>query len=97
MPKANDPFARSQAQACYDEIGRSVAALVVDGGYEAGKVWALIRDIGAYERWMLDLWIEFYNQEKKAQKRPRGRPKGSRNKRKNKELPSVVKFFNQQK
>ena len=58
---------RAQGLRSYDEIGRSIASLVVDHGKPTDQAWALIRDIGLYERWELDFWLQSYRRERRSE------------------------------
>lgn len=69
---------RAMADEHYEEIGKSLAALVVDVGMVAGKAWALLGGIGLYRRWMLDLWVERYREENPAKVRRGRRSRDSR-------------------
>lgn len=51
------------ADACYDEVGRSVAGLVVDCGLPTSSAWKMLQGVKIYERWMLDFWVDRYKQE----------------------------------
>jgi hypothetical protein len=69
---------RAMADEHYEEIGRSLAALVVEAGMGTGKAWALLGGIGLYRRWMLELWTERYREENPVQARRGRRSKDSR-------------------
>lgn len=47
----------------YLEIGKSLAAMVVDGGYTELWAWRTIRDLGNYRRWMVSDWVARYRSE----------------------------------
>jgi hypothetical protein len=81
MKPANEDR-RAMADEHYEEIGKSLAALVVDAGMTTGKAWALLGGIGLYRRWMLSLWVERYREENPARARPGRRRKNSRAERK---------------
>lgn len=58
---------RAQGLRSYDEIGRSLASLVVDHGKTTDQAWALVRDVGLYERWELDFWLQSYRRERRSE------------------------------
>ena len=62
--KANQEDRRGMADEHYEDIGKSVAALVVDANLGARKAWAMLGGIGLYPYWMLDHWIDRYTEEK---------------------------------
>ena len=66
---------RELADEHYEEIGRSVAAMMVESGMGPGKIWALVGGIGLYRYWMLAHWADRYREE-------HGTPKPSRRRRK---------------
>ena len=66
----------------YEEIGKSLAALVVDAGMGPGKAWGLLGGIGLYRRWMLNLWVERYREENPPKPRLGRKPTDSRGRRK---------------
>lgn len=69
------------ADGCYDEIGRSIAGLVVEGGVTPNKAWSLISGLGLYNRWMVTLWVDRYRRERNLKpKRSRRKPKQNRRK-----------------
>lgn len=47
----------------WSEVGESIAAAIVDGGRNLRWAWDLLGPLGLYKRWMLDAWIERYEQE----------------------------------
>ncbi len=77
MKPANEDR-RAMADEHYEEIGKSLAALVVDAGMTTGKAWALLGGIGLYRRWMLELWVERYREENPARVRRGRRSRDSR-------------------
>lgn len=44
----------------WDEMGESIAAAVLVGGKTATWAWRLLRPLGLYKRWMIDMWIDRY-------------------------------------
>jgi|GEM_PF-3739444 len=73
---------RAMADEHYDDIGKSLAALVVDAKMGTGKAWSLLGGLGLYRRWMLDLWVERYREENPVKARRGGRRVDSRARRK---------------
>ncbi len=73
---------RAMADEHYEEIGQSLAALVVEAGMGTGKAWALLGGVGLYRRWMLDLWVERYREENPATPRRASKSGKSRARRK---------------
>lgn len=59
----------------WDEMGQSIAAMVVSGTRNSKWAWELLGPLGLYKRWMLDAWIERYRQEHPEIDSP---PKGRR-------------------
>lgn len=57
----------------YEEIGRSLAALVVEGGMGPTKAWSLLGGLNLYRKWMLPHWIDRYREE--APSAPRRLPR----------------------
>jgi len=53
---------RAQARRSFQEIGQSIARAVLEGRQSEDWAWQLIGDLGIYERWELDLWIEMHRQ-----------------------------------
>lgn len=72
---------RAMADEHYEDIGRSMAALVVDAKMSTGKAWALLGGLGLYRRWMLDLWVERYREENPVKAQRSRRPVDSRARR----------------
>lgn len=58
---------RARGLRSYDEIGRSLASLVLDHGKPEDQAWALVRDLGLYERWELDFWLQSYRRERRSE------------------------------
>jgi hypothetical protein len=54
---------RALADSHYEEIGRSVAAMMVESGMGTGKIWSLIGSVGLYRYWMLNHWADRYREE----------------------------------
>jgi hypothetical protein len=57
----------------WQELGQSIAAAVVAGGKSRIWAWNLLGPLGLYKRWMLDAWIERYEQEHPPVKVPKKR------------------------
>lgn len=72
---------RAEADRHYAEIGRSLASLVVDGGWGTQKVWGLISGLALYRRWMLNEWVNRYREENPARE-PSGRRRKAQERRK---------------
>lgn len=53
---------RAQARRSFQEIGQSVARAVLEGRQSEDWAWQLIGDLGLYERWELDLWLQMHRQ-----------------------------------
>jgi len=53
---------RAQARRSFQEIGQSVARAVLEGRQSEDWAWQLIGDLGIYERWELDLWLQMHRQ-----------------------------------
>jgi hypothetical protein len=87
--KASEETRRQKADEHYGDIGRSLAALVVEGGKTPYQAWGLLRGLGLFPRWMLDHWITRYREE--APERPRGRHRAVRGRRR---TPSATKSSN---
>jgi hypothetical protein len=47
----------------WNEVGESIAGTILVGGRTKQWAWSIIGPLGLYKRWMLDLWIERYQQE----------------------------------
>lgn len=61
----------------WDEMGQSIAAMVVSGTRNSKWAWELLGPLGLYKRWMLDAWIERYRQEHpEIDSPPKGRRRG---------------------
>lgn len=73
--KANQENRRERADEHYEDIGRSVAALVVDTKVGARRAWAMLGGIDLYRFWMLKHWVDRYNEECKPVVRRAGRPR----------------------
>lgn len=74
MKKANQDR-RALADEHYEDIGRSVAAMVVESGMGLGKIWGLVGGIGLYRYWMMSHWVDRYVEENGTPKRSRRREK----------------------
>jgi hypothetical protein len=76
--KANQENRRQMADEHYEDIGKSVAALVVDTKVGARRAWTMLGGIDLYRFWMLKHWVDRYTEEKmplvKRPGRPRRRP-----------------------
>ncbi len=69
--KADQENRRQMADEHYEDIGRSMAALVVDTKIGARRAWAMLGGIELYRFWMLKHWVDRYKQEQKpVVKRP---------------------------
>lgn len=73
--KANQENRRQRADEHYEEIGRSVAALVVDTRVGARRAWAMLGGVDLYRFWMLKHWVDRYRQEHKPVVKQAGRPR----------------------
>ena len=62
--KANQENRRQRADEHYEDIGKSVAALVVDTKVGARRAWAMLGGIDLYRFWMLKHWVDRYTEEK---------------------------------
>lgn len=60
MRRMLTPEQREVAKLSYEEIGRSLAALVLEHDYSEDRAWALVSDLGLYQRWELQGWLILY-------------------------------------
>jgi hypothetical protein len=74
VPKP-DPQKQASADEHYEDIGRSIAALVVEAGFSASKAWSLLASIDGYRMWMVDCWVDRYREEAGPPRKRLGRPK----------------------
>ena len=91
--KADQENRRERADEHYEDIGRSVAALVVDTKVGARRAWAMLGGIDLYRFWMLRHWVDRYIEERKPVVKRAGRPprKASDRSMKRKELLGQLK------
>ena len=73
--KASQENRRRMADEHYEDIGRSVAALASDTNLGARKAWAMLGGVGLYQYWMLEHWVNRYEEEKEPARRPRRKPR----------------------
>jgi hypothetical protein len=73
--KANQENRRKMADEHYEDIGKSVAALVVDTKVGARRAWAMLGGIDLYRFWMLKHWVDRYTEEHEPVVRRAGRPR----------------------
>jgi hypothetical protein len=79
--KADQINRRRRADEHYEDIGRSVAALVVDTKIGARRAWAMLGGIDLYRFWMLKHWVDRYKKEQKpVTRRPAQPPHTARTK-----------------
>ena len=57
---------REKARRSYQEIGQSIARAVLEGRQSEDWAWTMVGDLGLYERWELDLWLELYRRERRS-------------------------------
>lgn len=60
------PEQREKARRSYQEIGQSIARAVLEGRQSEDWAWSLVGDLGLYDRWELDLWLEMYRRERRS-------------------------------
>jgi hypothetical protein len=54
------------AKLSYEDIGRSLAALVLEHNQKPEQVWLLVSDLGLYERWEFDLWLQIHRRKRRS-------------------------------
>jgi hypothetical protein len=62
-------FTQEQLEAAklsYEDIGRSLAALVLEHNQKPEQVWSLVSDLGLYQRWELDLWLQMHRRNRRS-------------------------------
>lgn len=74
MRRRLTPEQRETAKQSYDEIGHSLAKLVLEHDTPEEDAWALVADLGLYERWELQGWLVLHrklhrNEVRKADRR----------------------------
>lgn len=84
MSKTNPTEAELQTlEQGWLELGQSIAETVVAGGKGPKWAWELIGPLGIYKRWMLEKWIQRYQDEHPEQQNPDQTDRsGSKRKRK---------------
>jgi predicted Fe-S protein YdhL (DUF1289 family) len=60
------PQQRAQARRSYGEIGQSIACMILEGNQSEDWAWQLVGDLGLYERWELDLWLQMHRRERRS-------------------------------
>lgn len=66
MRKTFTPEQLEAAKLSYEDIGRSLAALVLEHNQKPEQAWALVSDLGLYERWELDLWLQMHRRNRRS-------------------------------
>lgn len=57
MRRRLTPEQREVAKLSYEEIGRSLATLVLEHGKSEQEVWDMVADLGLYEPWEFQGWL----------------------------------------
>lgn len=57
MRRRLTPEQREVAKLSYEEIGRSLATLVLEHGKPESEVWAMVSDLGLYQHWEFQGWL----------------------------------------
>lgn len=55
------------AKLSYEEIGRSLAALVLEHGKTEAETWGTIADLGLYEHWEFMCWLDLHREARHEQ------------------------------
>lgn len=67
MRRRLTPEQREVAKLSYEEIGRSLAALVLEHGKTEEEVWAMVADLGLYQPWEFQGWLTLHRKYRRHQ------------------------------